>query len=281
MILIKEEFVGGEKWRRAVELGGSDAIVLWLAMKRYCSHHTDTEGFVPDEDLEGLPGAPRRLRKALQVLIDCGRRLPCGQRGPGFVEPVEGGWRLHDYLEHSAAPEEIALKREKERIRKNAYRESKRRELDAVRRFASELGTGEPAGHVPHVPWDSPTESDGTGEADVPRDTLAGAGPPEGARVHAPAHAGAHPNPSQPNPTKNLRGLTSTIREPPSELGAPIEVSPAHRRLAADHGLDVEELVEQLRSELGDACLSKDEIRARLSGALMTAIDLRRVGGAA
>ncbi len=81
MILIKEEFIGGPKFRRAVKLGGSDAIVMWLALKCYCSQHPDTEGFVPAEELDDLPGAPRRADKALQALIECGRMLPGGERG--------------------------------------------------------------------------------------------------------------------------------------------------------------------------------------------------------
>jgi len=293
MILVKEEFVGGEKWRRAVKLGGSDAIVLWMAMKCYCSQHPDTEGFVPGEEIEALAGAPRGARrKALQSLIDCGRLLPDGARGPGLVEPAEGGWRMHDYLEHSASPEEIELRRAKARLRKQDYRERTRRELAAVRRLTAELGApplethplgaGDNAGHVPRDGWDISRDTSGT----VPRDGLADACPHEGAPVYAPAGASAHPSPALPNPTKkSLPSLASTIREPRgrgSELGRPVQACAAHRQFAAEHGLDVEPFVAELDADPSTAALSGDEIRARLAGLLMTAAEQRQaIGGAA
>jgi hypothetical protein len=293
MILVKEEFIGGEKWRRAVKLGGSDAIVLWVAIKCYCSQHPDTEGFVPGEELEALPGAPRGARrKALQALLECGRLLPGGDRGPGLLEPAEGGWILHDYLEHSASPEEIELRRARARLRKQDYRERTRRELAAVLRLTADLGTpalapppleaGDTVGHVPHVPWDTSGDTGGT----VPRDDLAGACPREGERVPAPTRASAHPNPTQPNPTqKSLRSLASTIRDPrapPGELRHPVEACAAHRQFAADHGLDVEPLLAELRAAPGTAGLSSDEIRTRLAGMLEAAAEVRQaIGGAA
>lgn len=282
MILIKEEFVGGEKWRRAVKLGGSDAIALWVAMKCYCSLHPDTEGFVPDEELDALPGAPRGARRrALQALIKCGRLLLAGERGTGLVEVAPGGWRLHDYLDHSAAPEEIELRREKARIKKQTYREHKRIELAAVRRFAGELaGADSPGGQQGDTEGDSPGDNRGT----VPGDVLAGAPPHEGARAPAPTRAGAHPSPALPNPThKNLRSLASTIRDHRAgELGNPVEASAAHRQFAAEHGLELEPFLAQLRGEPGTVALSKDEIRTHLAALLEQAAERRQaIGGAA
>jgi|GEM_PF-4921790 len=293
MILIKEEFVGGEKWCRAVKLGGNDVIAMWLAMKRYCSLHPDTEGFVPDEELDALPGAPRAARrKPLQALIECGRLLPGGQRGTGLVEPAEGGWKLHDYLDHSAAPEEIELRRQKARLRKQDERERKRLELAAVRRLSAELTAGgDAAGHVTrdtagHVTRDGCDISRDTGET-VPRDGLAGERPHEGAPVPAPTRASAHPSPTLPNPSKkSLRSLTSTIRDPRgrgSELGRPVEVCPAHREFALEHGVDVAPLLVELADDPSTAGLSPDDLRARLGALLMTAAEQRQaaIGGAA
>jgi hypothetical protein len=296
MILVKEEFVGGEKWRRAVKLGGSDAIVLWLAMKCYCSQHPDTEGFVPGEEIEALPGAPRGARrKALQALLECGRLLPGGGRGTGLVEPAEGGWKLHDYLDHSASPEELELRRAKAALRKQTYRESKRRELDAVRRLSADLGAPPPLGagdtaghvprdtrgHVPHVEGDIAGDTGGT----VSRDGPTGAGPHEGAHGPALTRAGAHPSPTQPSPTqpkKSLRSLASTIRDPRVELGRPVEACAAHRQFAAEHGLDVEPILAELRAAPGTACLSADEIRAQVGALLLSAAEQRQaIGGAA
>lgn len=96
MIIIKEEFVGGEKWRRALKLGGGEAIIMWLALARYAAEHPVNDGFIPDEDIEILAGAPRHPRRALRALVDCGCRGPDGVRGAGLVGSVESGWRLID-----------------------------------------------------------------------------------------------------------------------------------------------------------------------------------------
>lgn len=277
MILIKEEFVGGEKYRRAVELGGSDVIVLWLALKCYCSQHPDTEGFIPTEVLDGLPGAPRRARKALQALIECGRMLPGGERGTGLVESAEYGWRLHDYLDHAAAPEEDELRRAKARLRKQTYRDGKRRELAAVRRLAGDLAAaGDRAGQSGDTEGDSPGDSGGN----VPMGVLAGVPPREG----APTRASAHPNPSQPN-QKSLRSLASTIRDlgmRPDELERSLEPCAAHRQYAAEHDLDLDQILSELAIEAGAACLSRDEIRGRIALKLELAAERRQaMGGAA
>lgn len=315
MILIKEEMIGGEKWRRAIALGGSDAIVLWLALKCYCSQHPDTEGFVPGEVLDGLPGAPRKGKRALEALLGCGRLLPDGERGPGLVEGAQHGWKLHDYLDHAPAPEEIALRREKERLRKRSHREGKRAELAAVRRFAAELDgppqleQGEPplaehplggedtprdtAGHVPRdtrdTEWDNPRDTEG----DNPRDTewdnpgvsLAGARPPEGARgsarVRGHARAPAHPNPTLPNPTKkSLARPSSTIRDPVLRRGR-LEPGPAHQQFALAHGIELAPIVALVCSEADASCLSADEAQARLGELLEAAAARGAVGGAA
>lgn len=290
MILIKEEFVGGEKYRRAVELGGSDAIVLWLALKRYCSLYPDTEGFIPAEEVDNLPGVPRGWRrKAMPALIGCGRLLPGGERGKGFVEVVERGWLLHDYLDHVAPPEEIELRREKARLRKQSWRESKRRELDAVRRFAGELGDppllahplgGEDAGQGRDTERDSPGDSPGDSDAPVSGDTLAGARPPEPAPARTPTRAPAQPSPALSSPTKkSLQSLASRIRDPL----APIEPCPEHRQFAAEQGIELAPLLAELQREAAAECLSNDEIRARLAARLasLASFEQRRIGGAA
>ena len=274
MILIKEEFIGGEKFRRAVKLGGSDAIVMWLALKCYCSQHPDTEGFVPAEELAELPGAPRKASKALQALIECGRLLPRGERGAGLVEPTEGGWKMHDYADHAPAPEETELRREKARLRQQAHRENKRRELDAVKRLKADLAPHPEAGGVTrHV---TPGERDNP--CDMSRDesvtSLAGGRPREG----APTRAGAHPSPTLPNPTKKtLLALTSTIRD-----ARAVEAGAAHRLFAASNGVEIEPLLDELRASPATAGLSLDEIRVRLEAMLVQAVEQREpIGGAA
>jgi len=310
MILIKEEFIGGEKFRRAGKLGGSDAIVMWLAMKCYCAMHPSTEGFVPDEDLDGLPGAPRRARPALQALLGCGGLLPGGARGAGLVEAAQGGWQLHDYLDHSAPPEDLELSRARARARKQIYREQKRRELAALLSSeAKALGPSRdcPAlspGHLGDTAGDSAGHLDGTArdiQGDKTRDGPPGAPPPEGAGARAPTrgHARSQPNPTQPN-LKTLSALTSKIRDPrgrargPAVLGDLLGVAPqaeapptvvaslepceAHRQFAAEHGVDLERIVADVRTAPGGAALTPDDARARIAGRLMSATTEQRQG---
>lgn len=211
MIVIKEEFVGGDKWRRAVKLGCGDAIVMWLALKCYASQHPGTEGFIPEEDIGDLPGAPKSARKALRALVDCGRLLPDGSRGPGLVEHAEGGWRLHDYLDHSVTPEEIELRRERARLKKARYREEKRRELECLRALDAprSMSPGDTGGH--------PGDTRGTPGDTSEGDTLTGARPhaPAPTRGRARPHSNP-PQPSQPSLSSEERELSLRESEPPS-----------------------------------------------------------------
>ncbi len=209
MITYKEEFVGCEKYCRAYELGGGDAIMMWGALKRYAAKHPDNAGFVPDEDIDRLIGAPRNPRQALDALVRCGRLLRDGTRGAGLVETADSGWQLHDYLDHANAPEDEELRRERDRVRKQRQREEKRLELARLREqsrvpmlvegegVVPPLSQGQ-VGHVPgqagHVPAGVP--------GSVPGVVLAGARPPAPARTCAPTRVGARPqpNPTQPNP---------------------------------------------------------------------------------
>jgi hypothetical protein len=210
MMMLKEEFVGGEKYRRAVKLGRADAILMWLALKRYASSHPSSEGFVPDEDVDDLPGAPRAARKAIKALVDCGRLLPDGSRGYGLIEPAPGGWQMHDYLDHAETPEDDELRRERARQKKQQQRELKRRELDLVRSLSLGTGagqtgdndgdrrgttTGTDGGQRRGQTGDNPGDNDG----DKPGVSLAGGRP--GPCVQAPAPTRA-PARSQPNPTQ-------------------------------------------------------------------------------
>ncbi len=205
MIQVKEEFVGCDKWERAVEIAGGDAIQMWLAIKGYCSK-TLMDGFIPDEDIDKLPGRPKRHRRALDALVGCGRLDPDGSRGDGLVEQVARGWRLHDYEEHSNTKVEEELRREKAREKKRSQREAKRRELELLKSRVQSRGQD----------GDSPGDKTGT----VPVDQGAGhsgARPPEPARTCV-------PNPTQPNPTSENnpppQDLTGSAPEAPSVVVA-------------------------------------------------------------
>lgn len=59
----------------------------------YCTRHA-TDGIVDDDWLmERLPAKPER-QKVLAVLVDC-----------GLFEQVDGGYRVHDFLEYNASKE--------------------------------------------------------------------------------------------------------------------------------------------------------------------------------
>lgn len=291
MIVIKEEFVGGEKHSRAMKIGGGDAIAMWLALKCYASLHPAAEGFIADEDIDTLAGAPRRPRKALQALVECGRLLPDGQRGPGLVDPVEGGWRLHDYLDHSVSPEEEELRRTRARLKKKRQRDEKRRELEQLR----ELELRGQGGHVPGTQGDM---SRGTGWGDTgghvpgtsPRDSLARLRPP------GPGPTG-DPNPPQPN-FKSSAPLRRNYQESRASAGEPTslgrllelpkrELPPPdpraeHLRFAEGYGLDLDDIEAQCHADPGFQTLGASEQRQAVTKALLGAAAEREcVGGAA
>lgn len=95
MITVKEEFLVDPKTQLAIKKGGYQVVVLWLSMKAFAAAKL-TNGFVPDEMIEHLPGAPSRARKALDALVNCGLLQADGTRGSGLVDRVEHGWQLHD-----------------------------------------------------------------------------------------------------------------------------------------------------------------------------------------
>jgi hypothetical protein len=132
VITIKEEFLTSDKVRRAVDLAGSDAVVMWLALKLYVAENL-TDGFIPEEEIPKLKGAPRRRRnRALQSLVDCGRKLSNGTRSSGLVDRTEHGWMLHDYLDHAQSATELKEKRRRDRARKRRERDRKRNDSAAT-----------------------------------------------------------------------------------------------------------------------------------------------------
>lgn len=202
MITIKEEFVGGDKWRRAIELGGPEAILLWLAIKRYAAEY-NTSGFVPDEEIDSLPGAPKKPRRLLPALTDCGRKKPDGTKGDGLLDPHPHGWMLHNYEDHANSAEEEELRRLKARERKRAYREQKAKELETLK---GQRRDGVPRDCPTDVPGTDTGQNDGTEDGTVPR---------AGARAYA---GGRSRNPTQPNPTQPEG---EEIPLPPSEPEQP------------------------------------------------------------
>jgi hypothetical protein len=120
LITVKEEFLGSVKTKRAMKLGGSDSVVLWLALKGYVAA-SNSGGFIPAEAVPDLEGVPRNWRKVMRALVDCGKLKPDGTRGTGLVYEVEHGYQLHDYEDHGT-PVDVEERRRKAREQKRRRR---------------------------------------------------------------------------------------------------------------------------------------------------------------
>lgn len=219
MITIKEEFLSSPKLRRAIELGGHEAVVLWLFLKGYAAANL-TDGFIPDEELDAVPAwLVKEPRSLVEALRDCGKMKPDGTRGNGLVVPVDYGWQLHDYEDHANSQTEEELRREKARQKKAAQRAAKAAELAALQaRGGRRKGTrrGQSRGQLGGQSEGHTSGHDGDNSGDVSR----GHSPARG-RGPAPArtHAQTQPSPTQPEDqtgeaaAEDLTGIPP--REPP------------------------------------------------------------------
>lgn len=188
VITVKEEFLTEEKTKRAIKLGGYEAVGMWLAIKGYVARK-NTNGFVPDEAIDDLQGAPPKPRKLLEVLVSCGMTKDDGTRGSGLVDPVPHGWKLHDYEDHGTDPEVERQRREKQRDRKRRWRHG-RPALDSGTEEGRPRGTD--AGQSGTERGDNAGQEGGT-------EPGTGTGTSR-AHVAAPgAHARSQPSPAQPD----------------------------------------------------------------------------------
>lgn len=156
MIPVKEEFLTEDKTKQAIKKGGCEAVVMWLAIKGYVARK-NSGGFVPDEAIDTLPGAPRNPRKALQALIDCGLRDSTGKVGSGLVDPHPFGWMLHDYEDHGTLVEVEQERRDKARAQKAARRAELARQKElrlsaTVRGQSADITTDDGADKSPDTP---------------------------------------------------------------------------------------------------------------------------------
>lgn len=216
MITVKEEFPGSVKTQRAIELGGYEAIFLWLCLKGYVAAG-NTGGFIPGEAVPLLPGVPKRWERCMEALVGCGKLREDGTRGDGLVERVPHGWRLHDYEDHGT-PVEV----EDERRRKSREQKRRRRAVLEIGRLAQALGVSVDLGGLGDAEVLSvlerlrgqvrgQTPDNGSGHnsgqapdngADSPPDSpraRAGAGPAAGAREREPQPSPAQPEEIQPD----------------------------------------------------------------------------------
>jgi hypothetical protein len=210
VITLKEEFVGCTKIMRAIDAGGWQVLGMWLALKRYAAENPDTDGFIPDDEIERLPGAPPKARKLLQALVECGKVGRGGARGAGLVDPAEHGWELHDYEDH-ALTVEVEIRKEKARERKRRWRAEKEKELEALR-----------AGHVTQEERDSHAGQEGTETGQSREASPAGGGAP------ARTHTRVRPSPAQPSPAS--RGEDPHTPKPTDPLADQLHGKAPHQR---------------------------------------------------
>jgi hypothetical protein len=100
------------KFIRAIKLGGSEAVHLWLGLRAYCGQNL-TDGFIPEDMLDEVrgPSDPRKRAKALASL-----------RTVGLLDEAPGGVMMHDFLEWSSSREEVLQRRESAKNRKRRSR---------------------------------------------------------------------------------------------------------------------------------------------------------------
>lgn len=212
MITIKEEFVGCDKIGRAIAAAGWEVLGMWLAMKAYAAEKL-TDGFVPDEDVERLRGAPKSPRKALKALVECGRVDPGGERGAGLVDPAKLGWQLHNYDDHASSSTEQELRKEKARERKRKWRAEQAKLL-------ADMQTGQSRGTVPS----DVTGRDAGQSRGTKRDTPAQAGTPP--HVYARTPAPAQPSPAQSGSLATTPQGTEPLADSEPEVAAAAGESP-------------------------------------------------------
>lgn len=80
---------------------------------KWCARHL-TDGFVPAAELRDVTNVARPMRWVPDLVS---RRL---------WEPVNGGWRIHDYLEYQPSGDAVRAEREARRRRQEKWREKKR-----------------------------------------------------------------------------------------------------------------------------------------------------------
>lgn len=119
---------------------------MWVALRTYVAVNT-TDGDIPDEDIDDLPGAPKNPRRWLMALVECGKPDGAGGREPGLVDPIDGGWKLHNYSRHGLSAAEVERRKDAARERKRKWQKNK-------------LGTQEErrSEHVPDAPMERDSE---------------------------------------------------------------------------------------------------------------------------
>jgi hypothetical protein len=91
---------------------GKDGRALWLAALLYAAREL-TDGFIPTAALPLIAATAEVRPAAHKKLIE-----PWREGEAPLWEPVEGGWRIHDYHDYQPAAETVRDKRARDRERK-------------------------------------------------------------------------------------------------------------------------------------------------------------------
>jgi hypothetical protein len=104
------------KFIRAVKLGGSEAVHLWLGIRSYCGQNL-TNGKVPADMIDELRGPiePQGRAKALEVLISVGLLIRDGEE-----------ILMHNYLKWSSSRNDVLKRRKQARERQAKSRVASR-----------------------------------------------------------------------------------------------------------------------------------------------------------
>jgi hypothetical protein len=189
------------------------AIGLWTMGNAYCWDQL-TDGFISDEQLPRLMTwlSLKRLRVLANVLANATAH---GRYKQGLWERVEGGFRVHDWLDHNPTKEKVLADRKAARDRMKSLRsesrshERTREHLDgstarsAARSPVRSRQEVEVEVYPPHSPPGTSTQSKARSTVQDPRSPT-GAFPPECFRTDCPdkswhgrcvdqAYAAAHP----------------------------------------------------------------------------------------
>ncbi len=100
------------KFVRAVKLGGSEAIHMWLGLRAFCGQLL-TDGAIPLDMVDEVRGPkhPVKRSSAISVLVEV-----------GLVDRTKDGLQLHDYLDWSMSREQVLARRDSAARRKRRER---------------------------------------------------------------------------------------------------------------------------------------------------------------
>lgn len=184
-----DKFLAHHKTVRALR-AGAEALQMWVALRTYVANN-ESDGVIPDGDIDDLPGAPKNPRKWLTVLVECGKPAIGGKpQGAGLVDSLQGAWKLHNYEKRGLTRAQIDAKRDADRTRKERWKERQdgthpeRRSTTVPNASGTPSGTSPrvcaPAGALPSHPIPSHDQP----EAD-PKDLTGGCGAPAPATEEA------------------------------------------------------------------------------------------------